>query len=68
MLPESIPGMEIERLELPAGGYMVGVPHTHRTREYATCERGQMKLAASGESWLLAPGDVVVFRVDPRHS
>ena len=68
LLPESIPGMEIERLELPAGGVMVGVPHTHGTREYLTCERGQIRLAASGESWLLAPGDVVVFRGDQRHS
>jgi quercetin dioxygenase-like cupin family protein len=60
--------MEIERLELPAGGRMVGVPHTHETREYLTCERGQIKLTASGESWLLEPGDVVVFRGDQRHS
>jgi len=68
LLPESIPGMEIERLELSAGGVLVGVPHTHGTREYLTCERGQIKLVASGESWSLRPGDVVVFRGDQRHS
>jgi transcriptional regulator with XRE-family HTH domain len=68
LLPESIPGMEIERLELPPGGHMVGVPHTHGTREYLTCERGCMTLIASGESWKLDPGDVVVFRGDQRHS
>ena len=68
LLPESIPGMEIERLELPPGGHMVGVPHTHGTREYLTCERGRIKLIASGETWLLDPGDVVVFRGDQRHS
>jgi quercetin dioxygenase-like cupin family protein len=60
--------MEIERLELPAGCHMVGIPHTHGTREYLTCERGQVMLAASGESWTLSPGDVVVFRGDQRHS
>lgn len=68
LLPESIPGMEIERLELPPGGHMVGVPHTHGTREYLTCERGRMTLVASGETWRLDPGDVVVFRGDQRHS
>lgn len=68
LLPESIPGMEIERLELPAGARMVGVPHTHGTREYLTCERGRIKLVASGETWWLEPGDVVVFRGDQRHS
>jgi len=68
LLPESIAGMEIERLELPPGASMVGVPHTHGTREYLTCERGRIKLVASGESWILEPGDVVVFRGDQRHS
>jgi transcriptional regulator with XRE-family HTH domain len=68
LLPESIPGMEIERLELPPGATLAGIPHTHGTREYLTCERGRVKLVASGESWDLEPGDVVVFRGDQRHS
>lgn len=68
LLPESIPAMEIERLELPPGAHMTGIPHTHGTREYLTCERGSVTLTASGESWNLAPGDVVVFRGDQRHS
>lgn len=68
LLPETIPGMEIERLELPPGAHMAGVPHTHGTREYLTCESGRVELVASGERWSLAPGDVVVFRGDQRHS
>jgi quercetin dioxygenase-like cupin family protein len=68
LLPEKIPGMEIERLELPVGAHMTGVPHTPGTREYLTCERGSVQLAASGETWVLGPGDVVVFRGDQRHS
>ncbi len=68
LLPESIPAMEIERLELPAGAHMTGIPHTHGTREYLTCERGCVTLTASGETWTLSPGDVVVFRGDQRHS
>ena len=68
LLPETIPAMEIERMELPAGAHMTGTPHTHGTREYLTCERGRVTLTASGETWTLAPGDVVVFRGDQRHS
>lgn len=68
LLPESIPALEIERLELPPDAHMTGVPHTHGTREYLTCERGEVTLTASGETWQLAPGDVVVFRGDQRHS
>ena len=44
------------------------MPHPHGTREYLTCERGRMTLVASGESWRLDPGDLVVFCGDQRHS
>ena len=67
LLPESIAGLELERMELPPGAAMAGVPHTPGTREYLTCERGRIELSAGGESWLLEPGDVVVFRGDQKH-
>ena len=68
LLPHAIPGMEMDRIELPAGGRMVGVPHTPGTREYLTCERGELVLTAAGEDWRLAAGDVIAFRGDQRHS
>lgn len=68
LLPDKIPGMQIERLELPGGSRMIGVPHTQGTREYLTCESGRIELVASGESFQVTPGDVVVFRGDQRHS
>lgn len=67
LLPETIPGLEIERMELPPGSAMAGVPHTAGTREYLTCERGRIELTAGGEAFALEPGDVVVFRGDQRH-
>jgi XRE family transcriptional regulator, regulator of sulfur utilization len=68
LLPESLPGLEIERMELPAGGHMVGIPHTVGTREYLTCEHGEIELTVSGKTFRLGPGDVAVFRGDQRHS
>ena len=68
LLPDKVPGMQIERLELPVGARMVGVPHTAGTREYLACESGELELVASGESFVMAEGDVVVFRGDQRHS
>jgi transcriptional regulator with XRE-family HTH domain len=68
LLPDPIPGMEIDRMELPPGARMNGVPHVAGTTEYLTCERGEIMLVASGESWTLVAGDVVVFRGDQRHS
>jgi len=68
LLPEALPGLEISRTELAPGGRMVGVPHTAGTREYLTCERGQVELVAGGEHHVLNEGDMLVFRGDQRHS
>jgi quercetin dioxygenase-like cupin family protein len=68
LLPDPLPGMEFDRMELPPGARMVGIPHTAGTREYLACESGQLVLIASAEHYLLEPGDVVVFRGDQRHS
>src|SRR5689334_876237 len=42
LLPDEIPGMQIERLELPPLARLVGVPHTPGTREYLSCEAGEI--------------------------
>ena len=68
LIPEALPGLEISRTELAPGGRMVGVPHTAGTREYLTCERGQVELVAAGEHHLLNEGDMLVYRGDQRHS
>ncbi|MCB9593657.1 MAG: helix-turn-helix domain-containing protein [Sandaracinaceae bacterium] len=68
LLPDPVPGMDIERLELPEGARMTGVPHTPGTREYLACERGRILLVASGDRYELEAGDVVAFRGDQRHS
>jgi transcriptional regulator with XRE-family HTH domain len=68
LLPDPIPGMEIDRIEVAPGGRMTGVPHTPGTREYLTCEAGEMLLVVAGERFRLGPGDVAVFRGDQRHS
>lgn len=67
LLPETTPGLDIERMEFAAGASMSGVPHTPGTREYLTCESGRVELAVAGERYTLDPGDVVVFRGDQRH-
>jgi len=67
LLPETIPGLEISRMELAPGGRLAGIPHTPGTREYLTCISGRIELVASGERWQLEPGDALVFRGDQRH-
>src|SRR5689334_799863 len=36
LLPDPIPGMEIDRMELPPGAKLVGIPHVPGTTEYLT--------------------------------
>ncbi len=68
LLPDPIPGMEIDRLELQPGGRMTGVPHRPGTREYLACERGRLILKTAGESHRLEAGDVLAFDGDQPHS
>jgi transcriptional regulator with XRE-family HTH domain len=68
LLPDKVPGMLMERLALPPGARLVGIPHTPGTREYLTCESGAIELLAGGQMWRVGEGDVVVFRGDQRHS
>ena len=60
--------MEIDRMSLKVGAKVVGVPHRPGTREYLTCEKGQITLWAGGEKLLLIAGDVAAFQGDQRHS
>jgi len=68
LLPDPIPGVLIDHMELPPGGRIPGVPHMPGTREYFTCERGCVVVAVAGTQWTVGPGDVLVFRGDQRHS
>ena len=67
LLPDTIPGVVVERMGFEGGARMTGTPHRPGTREYLTCESGSVELIASGEIYRLEPGDVVVFRGDQRH-
>jgi len=68
LLPDHLQGIELDRMELPPGAQMTGVPHRMGTREYLACESGRVELVVSGEKYELLPGDVVVFRGDQKHS
>lgn len=68
LLPDRVPGTEIDRIALPPGARMTGIPHTPGTREYLTVEAGSIALTAGGQTWTLEPGDVLAFRGDQKHS
>lgn len=68
LLPDPIPGMEIDRLALKPGAQMRGTPHRSGTREYLYCESGAITLWVEGDRIDLAEGDVAAFPGDRRHS
>jgi transcriptional regulator with XRE-family HTH domain len=68
LLPDPIPGMEIDRIELSAGTRMAGIPHRPGTREFLACESGRLTLWTGGDRHELAPGDVAAFQGDQPHS
>jgi transcriptional regulator with XRE-family HTH domain len=68
LLPDHLQGLELDRMELPPGSQMAGIPHRMGTREYLACESGVVELTVSGEKYELSSGDVVVFRGDQKHS
>lgn len=68
LLPHPVPGMEIDRLELPAGERFIGTPHRPGTQEYLYCERGRITVWVSGERFDVGEGDVAAFPGDQPHS
>ena len=61
LLPDPIPGMEIDRIELQPDSRLKGVPHRSGTKEYLFCESGEITLYVGGEKLCLEKGDVAAF-------
>jgi transcriptional regulator with XRE-family HTH domain len=68
LLPDSIPGMEMDRIEIESAGRMGGVPHVAGTKEYLTVIQGEITVHVAGESWRVRNGDVLAFPGDQAHS
>ena len=68
LLPDPIPGMEIDRLELSPGKRMKGNPHLAHTKEYFTCIKGKINISSGGNTFELSQGDVLAFPGDLAHS
>jgi transcriptional regulator with XRE-family HTH domain len=67
ILPDSIPGLEIDRMDFRPQAELRGIPHKSGTREYLTCELGAVELRVAGNLFALKTGDVAVFRGDQPH-
>ncbi|MDO9181210.1 MAG: XRE family transcriptional regulator [Bacteriovorax sp.] len=68
LLPDPIPGMEIDKIELNSGAKMRGVPHAAGTKEYLHCIQGEFNIVVAGISYHVFKGDVLAFPGEIHHS
>lgn len=68
LLPDPIPGLQFERLNLNPSALILGVPHSKGTKEYFTCTFGQIAVSVEGQEYVLNKGDVLAFPGDRKHS
>ncbi len=68
LLPDPIPGMEMDRIEIAPGARLGGIPHSAGTKEYLTCLKGRIAVSVLGNRYELEEGDVLAFPGDQPHS
>lgn len=68
LLPENLPNMEIDRIEIEPGAQMKGTPHSSGTKEYFHCIQGEMTVSVLGQSYVVKKGDVLAFPGEANHS
>lgn len=68
LLPDPIPGMSIERVEIEAGGRLVGAPHIQNSKEYITSLGGSLEISLAGQTHALRTGDVLAYPGDQPHT
>lgn len=68
LLPDPIPGMIMDRMEMEVSCRMGGVPHLAGTKEYLTCIQGEVTVYVAGERYRVQEGDVLAFPGDQAHS
>jgi quercetin dioxygenase-like cupin family protein/DNA-binding XRE family transcriptional regulator len=67
ILPDPISGMSIERVEIEAGGRLIGAPHVQNSKEYITVVSGGLEISVAGQTHRLKTGDVIAFPGDQHH-
>jgi transcriptional regulator with XRE-family HTH domain len=67
LLPDSLPNMDIDRIELEVGSQMKGTPHPAGTKEYFHCIQGEMTVGVLGNTYVVKKGDVLAFPGEVNH-
>jgi transcriptional regulator with XRE-family HTH domain len=60
LVPEPVPGVAIERVELQPGAQFRAPPRAAGTRQFVACERGAVAVEVGEGRWPLGTGDLLV--------
>jgi quercetin dioxygenase-like cupin family protein/DNA-binding XRE family transcriptional regulator len=67
LLPDNLPNMDIDRIEIQPGSQMKGVPPPAGTKEYFHCLQGEMIVSVLGSQYIVKKGDVLAFPGETNH-
>ncbi|MBY0414164.1 MAG: XRE family transcriptional regulator [Bdellovibrionales bacterium] len=67
LLPDPLPNMDIDRIEVDPGSQMKGTPHPSGTKEYFHCIQGEMTVSVLGNQYKVKKGDVLAFPGEVKH-
>ena len=67
LLPDNLPNMDIDRIEIQPGNQMKGIPHPTGTKEYFHCLQGEMIVSVLGSQYTVKKGDVLAFPGETNH-
>lgn len=67
LLPDKIPGMEIDKIEIKPQTKLGGIPHVANTKEYLYCIKGKISVTVNQDTYELVEGDVLAFPGDQPH-
>jgi transcriptional regulator with XRE-family HTH domain len=68
VLPDPLPNMDIDRIEIMPGAQMKGTPHSEGTKEYFHCIQGEMTVSVLGNVYKVKKGDVLAFPGQVNHT
>ena len=68
LLPDPIPGMEIDKMKFQPGERMTGTPHLQGTKEYLYCQRGKVRVYVAKQAFELEAGGLLAFPGDLPHA
>lgn len=68
ILPDPIPGMEIDRMTFSPNSRFKGTPHIEKTKEYLYCSSGSVRVYVKKQHFDLQEGDVLAFPGDSPHA